>query len=120
MPTPVASPTKSKTTRGAAEARSTTPVVKDSPIASDAALILKAAMAVDKKQSNKKKGVTRGDVTMEDVQYKIPMTVLVATYLSYLTIVIIGHFRDVVGKLFWPQQYSHLKTQNVPLLTHCR
>ncbi|KZT59264.1 PLP-dependent transferase, partial [Calocera cornea HHB12733] len=37
-----------------------------------------------------------------------PMTILLATYASYLFLIAIGHMRDFFGKRFWPGYYKHL------------
>lgn len=37
-----------------------------------------------------------------------PYTVHIATYIGYLILIIIGHIRDFFGKLFVPQEYTHL------------
>ncbi|EJU01617.1 PLP-dependent transferase [Dacryopinax primogenitus] len=38
-----------------------------------------------------------------------PMTILLATYISYLFLIAIGHMRDFFGKRFWPAYYKHLQ-----------
>lgn len=47
---------------------------------------------------------------MEDEQCPYPTTV--ATYLSYLMLVMYGHLRDFLGKLFFPGSYKHLRVHN--------
>lgn len=37
-----------------------------------------------------------------------PYFIYIATYLSYLILIIIGHIRDFFGKIFKPKAYSHL------------
>jgi serine palmitoyltransferase len=42
-----------------------------------------------------------------------PLYVLVCTYLNYFVLILFGHLRDILGKLFKPQAYTHLKTNQV-------
>jgi 7-keto-8-aminopelargonate synthetase-like enzyme len=37
-----------------------------------------------------------------------PLWIFVAAYMSYLILIVIGHLRDFIGKLFIPQAYAHL------------
>jgi len=43
-------------------------------------------------------------------QLDCPLHILITTYLGYLLLVLIGHVRDFLGKIFYPSSYSHLKT----------
>jgi serine palmitoyltransferase len=50
----------------------------------------------------------------DDLEHKMeaaPLYVLVCTYLNYFVLILFGHLRDILGKLFKPQAYSHL-TEN--------
>jgi len=40
------------------------------------------------------------------------LSVLVTTYLSYFILILVGHIRDCVGKVFKSSEYKHLKYQN--------
>lgn len=42
-------------------------------------------------------------------QEQCPYATVVATYLSYLMLVIYGHIRDFFGKIFYPAAYKHLR-----------
>ncbi|KAI9283168.1 pyridoxal phosphate-dependent transferase [Sporodiniella umbellata] len=49
----------------------------------------------------------------EDFEQKIeaaPLFVLVSTYLNYFILIIFGHLRDILGKLFKQKKYAHLRT----------
>ena len=37
-----------------------------------------------------------------------PYIILIATYINYLILIIIGHTRDFFGKIFKPKEYEHL------------
>ncbi|KAL0077813.1 pyridoxal phosphate-dependent transferase [Phycomyces blakesleeanus] len=48
----------------------------------------------------------------DDLEHKMeaaPLYVLVCTYLNYFVLILFGHLRDILGKTFHPQAYSHLK-----------
>ncbi|KAI9485720.1 MAG: pyridoxal phosphate-dependent transferase [Benjaminiella poitrasii] len=48
----------------------------------------------------------------DDLEHKMeaaPLYVLVCTYLNYFVLILFGHLRDILGKLFKPQDYVHLK-----------
>ncbi|KAG0166615.1 serine palmitoyltransferase component [Apophysomyces sp. BC1034] len=48
----------------------------------------------------------------DDLEHKMeaaPLYVLVCTYLNYFVLILFGHLRDILGKIFKPQAYSHLK-----------
>lgn len=47
---------------------------------------------------------------LEEEQCPYPTTV--ATFLSYLMLVLYGHIRDFLGKLFFPGSYKHLRVFN--------
>lgn len=51
-------------------------------------------------------------VVHEEIE-SAPLITTVMTYLSYLILTVIGHFRDTLGKFFFPFKYAHLKEQNV-------
>lgn len=42
-------------------------------------------------------------------QEQCPYATVVATYLSYLMLVMYGHIRDFFGKIFYPAAYKHLR-----------
>ncbi|KAI8137261.1 pyridoxal phosphate-dependent transferase [Fennellomyces sp. T-0311] len=49
----------------------------------------------------------------EDFQQKMeeaPMLILVSTYLNYLVLIMLGHLRDILGKVFKRKEYAHLRT----------
>ncbi|KAI8376264.1 pyridoxal phosphate-dependent transferase [Radiomyces spectabilis] len=49
----------------------------------------------------------------EDFEQKMeaaPLFVLVSTYLNYLVLILFGHLRDILGKLFKRKEYAHLRT----------
>lgn len=55
----------------------------------------------------------------DDLEHKMeaaPLYVLVLTYLNYFVLILFGHMRDILGKVFKAQAYVHLKTVNVSLL----
>lgn len=39
--------------------------------------------------------------------------VFLATYYSYIFLIIVGHMRDFVGKKFYPKEYQHLSAHDV-------
>jgi hypothetical protein len=52
----------------------------------------------------------------EDLEQKLeatPLWVLVSTYLNYLVLILYGHLRDILGKVFKREEYTHLRTHNV-------
>lgn len=51
----------------------------------------------------------------EDLEQKLeatPLWVLVSTYLNYLVLILYGHLRDILGKVFKRDEYAHLRTHN--------
>ncbi|ORX49857.1 PLP-dependent transferase [Hesseltinella vesiculosa] len=51
----------------------------------------------------------------DDLEHKLeaaPLYVLVSTYMNYLVLILFGHLRDILGKFFKPQAYSHLRMNN--------
>lgn len=55
----------------------------------------------------------------EDFEQKIeaaPLFVLVSTYLNYFVLILFGHVRDIMGKLFKRKEYAHLRTNEVRAL----
>ncbi|KAI9016413.1 pyridoxal phosphate-dependent transferase [Phycomyces nitens] len=49
----------------------------------------------------------------EDFEQKMeaaPLFVLVSTYLNYLVLILFGHLRDILGKVFKRKKYAHLRT----------
>ncbi|KAF7726341.1 serine palmitoyltransferase component [Apophysomyces ossiformis] len=54
----------------------------------------------------------------DDLEHKMeaaPLYVLVCTYLNYFVLILFGHLRDILGKIFKPQAYSHLKMNQASL-----
>lgn len=52
----------------------------------------------------------------DDLEHKMeaaPLYVLVCTYLNYFVLILFGHLRDILGKLFKPEDYSHLRMNQV-------
>ncbi|CEG83280.1 Putative Serine palmitoyltransferase 2 [Rhizopus microsporus] len=48
----------------------------------------------------------------EDLEQKMeaaPLFVLVSTYLNYFILIIFGHLRDILGKIFKHKKYAHLR-----------
>ncbi len=43
-----------------------------------------------------------------------PLFILLTTYMSYLLLIVVGHVRDFVDGLLYPEKFKHLKAQNVP------
>jgi serine palmitoyltransferase len=43
---------------------------------------------------------------------KVPLLTLITTYLSYFILILLGHLRDFVEIIMFPQRYSYLKRQN--------
>lgn len=59
----------------------------------------------------------------EDLEQKLeatPLWVLVSTYLNYLVLILYGHLRDILGKVFKRDEYAHLRTHNVGFAMICR
>ncbi|KAM0673413.1 serine palmitoyltransferase component [Gurleya vavrai] len=42
----------------------------------------------------------------------IPLYTLITTYISFLVLIIVGHARDLFGKIFYPGSYSHVKRKD--------
>lgn len=56
----------------------------------------------------------------DDLEHKMeaaPLYVLVCTYLNYFVLILFGHLRDILGKLFKPQAYTHLKMNQVTFIS---
>ena len=51
----------------------------------------------------------------EAIELDPPYYILLTTYVSYLILILIGHMRDYIGKVFRPASYKHLKSQNVSI-----
>jgi len=57
----------------------------------------------------------------EDLEQKLeatPLWVLVSTYLNYLILILYGHLRDILGKVFKRDEYAHLRTHDVCILSY--
>lgn len=51
----------------------------------------------------------------EDLEQKLeatPLWVLISTYLNYLVLILYGHLRDILGKVFKREEYAHLRMCN--------
>ncbi|ORX46768.1 PLP-dependent transferase [Hesseltinella vesiculosa] len=51
----------------------------------------------------------------EDFEQKIeeaPLLILVSTYVNYLILILFGHLRDILGKIFKRKEYSHLRNHD--------
>jgi len=48
----------------------------------------------------------------EEEEYA-PLYVFLTTYFGYAVLIIFGHIRDFFGKRFRPENYKHLREQNV-------
>ncbi|KAI8867483.1 PLP-dependent transferase [Ramicandelaber brevisporus] len=48
----------------------------------------------------------------EDVLERTPYHVLLTTYFAYLVLIIFAHMRDMLGKLFHPEDYAFLRETN--------
>ncbi|CAD26592.1 SERINE PALMITOYL TRANSFERASE SUBUNIT 2 [Encephalitozoon cuniculi GB-M1] len=46
------------------------------------------------------------------LENKIPLRVMLVTYLSYLIVVLLGHAKDTFGKIFFPKVYKKYKLDN--------
>lgn len=49
-----------------------------------------------------------GQTFQPAIEDEPPLFIFIATYLSYLILIIIGHIRDFFGKIFRPKDYKHL------------
>ena len=58
----------------------------------------------------------RPGAAMPHVNEEPPYYVLMMAYLSYLAMIVFGHFRDFLGKRFCQDAYSHLMPSNVSYL----
>lgn len=59
----------------------------------------------------------------EDFEQKIeaaPLFVLVSTYLNYFVLILFGHVRDIMGKMFKRKEYAHLRTNEVCVVVFTR
>jgi len=45
----------------------------------------------------------------DPIEDEPPYWVLITTYLSYLILIVLGHFHDFFGKLFQPERFTHLR-----------
>lgn len=52
--------------------------------------------------------------TIADEEMEVtPYWTSIATYLAYLLLMLVGHFRDFFGKIFYPSRYKNLREQDV-------
>ncbi|EJW03438.1 hypothetical protein EDEG_02203 [Edhazardia aedis USNM 41457] len=42
----------------------------------------------------------------------IPLFTMISTYISFLVLIVVGHLRDILGKIFYPASYRYLQRQN--------
>lgn len=52
----------------------------------------------------------------EDFEQKMeaaPLYILVSTYLNYFVLILLGHLRDILGKVFKRKEYAHLRMNQV-------
>ncbi len=56
---------------------------------------------------------TPGTEVPGHVEQDPPYYILLSTYISYLILICLGHFRDFFGKRFSPKSYRHLMPHNV-------
>lgn len=52
----------------------------------------------------------------EDFEQKMeaaPLLILVSTYLNYFVLILLGHLRDILGKVFKRKEYAHLRINQV-------
>jgi hypothetical protein len=52
-------------------------------------------------------------VEHEELIETAPMFILITTYVSYLTLILVGHVRDFIDRILFPDKFKHLKAQNV-------
>ena len=57
-----------------------------------------------------------GKASTSHVEEDPPYYILITTYLSYLILIVLGHFRDFVGKRIYSNAYRHLMPSNVSFL----
>lgn len=53
---------------------------------------------------------TKGGESMGEVE--APLFTLIATYISYLVIIMVGHMRDFYSSVFHPEEFAHLRVVN--------
>lgn len=61
---------------------------------------------------DKKKSPTSTNEMHTDFSEKVSVGVLISTYLIYFTLTLIGHVRDIFGKIFYPTDFIHLKLKD--------
>lgn len=67
-------------------------------------------------QAQRRNSVAAAHRNYEDFQQKMeeaPLYILVSTYLNYFVLILLGHLRDILGKIFKRHEYSHLRTNQV-------
>lgn len=74
--------------------------------------ITKNKNGAKKEHTRSRMVITKFEDKPSEVQHKVPLSVLMSTYLAYLVVTVIGHLRDFFGKIFYPHQFAHLKVQN--------
>lgn len=42
----------------------------------------------------------------------IPIATLITTYIAFLVLILVGHIRDFIGKIFHPKYYEHIKRKD--------
>ncbi|KAJ8657934.1 hypothetical protein O0I10_006462 [Lichtheimia ornata] len=64
-------------------------------------------------QAQRRNSVAAAHRNYEDFQQKMeeaPLYILVSTYLNYFVLILLGHLRDILGKIFKRHEYAHLRT----------
>lgn len=67
-------------------------------------------------QAQRRNSVAAAHRNYEDFQQKMeeaPLYILVSTYLNYFVLILLGHLRDILGKIFKRHEYAHLRTNQV-------
>ena len=50
--------------------------------------------------------------TLQEDLEKPPLLHIITTYLSYLVLIVVGHIRDFVKRIYSPQQFKQFTSQN--------
>lgn len=69
-------------------------------------------------QAQRRNSVAAAHRNYEDFQQKMeeaPLYILVSTYLNYFVLILLGHLRDILGKIFKRHEYAHLRKSQVSL-----
>lgn len=52
-------------------------------------------------------------ISHDELIEEAPMFILLTTYMSYLLLIVVGHVRDFIDGMLYPEKFKHLKAQNV-------